>query len=414
MIRVYNFFFNNSFTNSLNVFLCRLCSRCCCQPRLSCVHSASLCTPLLAKMRPPMAMQSTALQQQNEAFQQAHVHVHATPAIQQQPQAAQHPLSLELDTQQQYQQQQQQQLTVQKSKLPPLELLVEHKLSYSSAATYQQQQSDFKDSKQQQQREQPKDLRHSQAQSSTSCLSAARASIFDDAAENFIINFPAESSLQLLPLSETVPLLTHIEATVVDKQRSIRLNKNSASLIFTKKELSPSSQQLRRQHHSLYGASERHRKQTKHLPSTRGQQQRRSLQLNYNNNLVTTAACNNAGTAGPNYAASGGRLVPHKHHIHSHGQGHGQSHGSGHGHAGVSLTSPTANSAGAAASARKQLSYSWYAPVYSALEEELEQDSRVSSSKSKRCFLIVTLKCSLRKNREKNLNQKMSKWQKYA
>ncbi|EDW61764.2 uncharacterized protein [Drosophila virilis] len=336
-------------------------------------------------MRPPMAMQSTALQQQNEAFQQAHVHVHATPTIQQQPQAAQHPLSLELDTQQQHQHQhqQQQQLTTHKSKLPPLELLVEHKLSYSSAATYQQQQSDLKDSKQQQQREQPKDLRHSQAQSSTTCLSAARASIFDDAAENFIINFPAESSLQLLPLSETVPLLTHIEATVVDKQRSIRLNKNSASLIFTKKELSPSSQQLRRQHHSLYGAGERHRKQTKHLPSTRGQQQRRSLQLNYNNNLVTTAACNNAGTAGPNNAASGGKLVPHKHHTHSYGhsQNHGQSHGSGHGHghAGVGLTSPTANSAGAAASARKQLSYSWYAPVYSALEEELEQDSRDSS-----------------------------------
>jgi len=54
-----------------------------------------------------------------------------------------------------------------------------------------------------------------------------------------------------------------------------------------------------------------------------------------------------------------------------------QHHGAGH------TATPTANvvvpgGAGAAApSARKQLSYSWYAPVYSALEEELEQDSRV-------------------------------------
>ncbi|KAH8394610.1 hypothetical protein KR222_000063, partial [Zaprionus bogoriensis] len=277
-----------------------------------------------------------------------------------------------------------------KAKLPPLELLVEHKLSYSSAATYQQQQLlDL----QEESRQKPNDLRHSQAHRSSisspssasdECQSAARASIFDDAAEHFIINFPAESSqqLQLLPLSETVPLLTHIEATVVDKQRSIRLSKNSASLIFTRKELG-NSQQQRRQHHSLYGAGERQRKQqTKHLPPTRGQQQRRSLQLNYNNNLVTTAACA-AGSAGPNYAASGGKLVPHKHHTHNHSYthtGHGQGHGHGHGHGhGVGLTSPTANGAGAAASARKQLSYSWYAPVYSALEEELEQDSRDSS-----------------------------------
>lgn len=285
---------------------------------------------------------------------------------------------------------------------------MEHKLSYSSAATYQQQQQqqqqlqlqDLKDSRQ----HEPNDLRHSQQQlrrssfssplSSEDCPIATRASIFDDAAENFIINFPAESSqqLQLLPLSETVPLLTHIEATVVDKQRSIRLSKNSASLIFTRKELGnrqQQQQQQRRQHHSLYGAGERQRKQqqTKHLPPTRGQQQRRSLQLNYNNNLVTTAACGAAGTAGPNYAASGGKLVPLKHqHTHnsSHGHGHTHSHSHSHGNGhGVGLTSPTSNGAGIAASARKQLSYSWYAPVYSALEEELEQDSRVS--RRRRC-----------------------------
>ncbi|XP_017866816.1 PREDICTED: LOW QUALITY PROTEIN: uncharacterized protein LOC108616248 [Drosophila arizonae] len=337
-------------------------------------------------MRPPMAMQSPAALQQNEVlFQQAHVHVHATPAAPPtQLQATQHPLSstgLELDQQQKQHHQQQQQQQKQ-TKLPPLELLVEHKLSYSSAATYHHQQQ------QQPPQQAAQDLRYSSQAHSDDCLrSSARASIFDDAAENFIINFPAESSLQLqplLPLSETVPLLTHIEATVVDKQRSIRLSKNSASLIFTKKELGPSGGgvcQQRRQHHSLYGAGERQRKQTKHLPPTRGQQQRRSLQLNYNNNLVTTAACINAGTAGPNYAANGGKLVPHKHHTHSHSHGHGQSHGHGHGqsHAGVGLTSPTANGAGAAASTRKQLSYSWYAPVYSALEEELEQDSRDSS-----------------------------------
>ncbi|KAM8714550.1 hypothetical protein ACLKA7_014641 [Drosophila subpalustris] len=328
-------------------------------------------------MRPPMPLQSAAALQQNEAFQQA-----TTPATlqqQQQQQQQQQPqsatlgleLGLELGTTQQ---------STHKAKLPPLELLVEHKLSYSSAATYQQQQQqqtqpDFKDSRQ-------NDLRHSRTKRSSISISssnesiedsqiASRASIFDDAAENFIINFPAESSsqqLQLLPLSETVPLLTHIEATVVDKQRSIRLNKNSASLIFTRKELNYNNcQQQRRHHHSLYGAGgERQRKQqTKHLPPTR-----RSLQLNYNNNLVTTA--------GPNNAANGGKLVPHKHHNHnhSHAHAHAHNHASNHGH-GVGLTSPTAN--GGAASARKQLSYSWYAPVYSALEEELEQDSRDSS-----------------------------------
>ncbi|KAH8307552.1 hypothetical protein KR044_002573 [Drosophila immigrans] len=349
-------------------------------------------------MRPPMPLQSATALQQNEAFQQAHVHVHATPATQQpqpQPQLSTGlGLGLELTAPQTH-----------KAKLPPLELLVEHKLSYSSAATYQQQQQqqpqpDYKDSKQQRSSNDLRTQSISSPSSSEDCQTAARASIFDDAAENFIINFPAESSqqLQLLPLSETVPLLTHIEATVVDKQRSIRLNKNSASLIFRRKELNSNvtSNCQRRQHHSLYGAGERQRKQTKHLPPTRGQQQRRSLQLNYsnngshhsnnnshnNNNLVTTA--------GPNSAANGGKLVPHKHHTHTHthshshthSHNHGHSHGHNHSHShGVGLTSPTAanGAGGVAASARKQLSYSWYAPVYSALEEELEQDSRDSS-----------------------------------
>ncbi|ALC40628.1 CG33144 [Drosophila busckii] len=327
--------------------------------------------PMPMPMPMPLPMQASALQQ-NEAFQQAHVHVHATPVAQQ-------PLSAQ--QQQQLQQQQlssvgleidlEQQQSTHKGKLPPLELLVEHKLSYSSAATYQQQ--ELKDSRQQQQQSHH-DLRHSR---STPCSADIRASNFDDAAEHFIINFPAESSqhLQLLPLSETVPLLTHIEATVVDKQRSIRLNKNSASLIFTKKELGHQhqQQQQRRQHHSLYGAKTK----TKHLPPTRGQQQRRSLQLNYNNNLVTTAA----GTAGQaNLAAA--KLVPHKQQpqqqVHSYAHSHALGHGHGH-VVGVGLTSPTTNGAGAANSARKQLAYSWYAPVYSALEEELEQDSRDSS-----------------------------------
>ncbi|XP_062128899.1 uncharacterized protein LOC133840825 [Drosophila sulfurigaster albostrigata] len=358
-------------------------------------------------MRPPMPLQSATALQQNEAFQQSPP---ATQQLQLQPShtATQPQLGLGLE------------LTAQsthKAKLPPLELLVEHKLSYSSAATYQQQQQQQQDSRQSNDLRTQSQLKRSSISSPSSsedCQTAARASIFDDAAENFIINFPAESSsqqLQLLPLSETVPLLTHIEATVVDKQRSIRLNKNSASLIFTRKELNSNvaSNCQRRQHHSLYGSGERQRKQTKHLPPTRGQQQRRSLQLNYsnnqssnsnnhsnsnrnsnnnhnNNNLVTTAACAAASTAGPNNAANGGKLVPHKHHTHththshSHSHSHAHNHSHGHGH-GVGLTSPTAanGAAGVAASARKQLSYSWYAPVYSALEEELEQDSRDSS-----------------------------------
>lgn len=257
------------------------------------------------------------------------------------------------------------------AKLPPLELLVENKISYSSC--YQQHTQDLKSQSHNHNHNQSRFKRNSLSSPSSSedCVSAARASVFDDAAESFVINFPSESATaqHLLPLSETVPLLTHIEATVVDKQRSIRLNKNSASLIFTKKELSQGNHhhhqqhhQQRRQHHSsLYGVG---RKPTKHLPPTRGQHQRRSLPLSYNNNnLVTTAP---AATAG---GGAGGavKLVPLKQH---HGPG---------------LTAPpTANvvggAAGAAApSARKQLSYSWYAPVYSALEEELEQDSRVST-----------------------------------
>ncbi|KAH8280389.1 hypothetical protein KR018_005416 [Drosophila ironensis] len=263
------------------------------------------------------------------------------------------------------------------AKLPPLELLVENKISYSSS--YQQQ---------------PPDIRSAKGASpGEDC--ATRASIFDDAAESFVINFPSESTTaqHLLPLSETVPLLTHIEATVVDKQRSIRLSKNSASLIFTKKELPQSSQQhnhnhhhhhrhqqsqnqnQRRQHHSsLYGVG---RKPTKHLPPTRGQHQRRSLPLSYNNNNLVTTGPTGAGAGGGGAAAGGGgKLVPQKQllqHPHQH-------HGSG-----QTATAPTASVAGAgagvaASSARKQLSYSWYAPVYSALEEELEQDSRVGTA----------------------------------
>ncbi|XP_016968027.1 uncharacterized protein LOC108036412 [Drosophila biarmipes] len=267
------------------------------------------------------------------------------------------------------------------SKLPPLELLVENKISYSS---YQQHNQNYNQS---QSHHQSRSKRSSLSSPSSSedCVSAARASIFDDAAENFVINFPSESaaSQHLLPLSETVPLLTHIEATVVDKQRSIRLNKNSASLIFTKKELNQGNQhhhhhhkhnphqqqqQPRRQHHSsLYGVG---RKPTKHLPPTRGQHQRRSLPLSYNNNLVTTAPLAGGGGAGAGVAGGAGKLVPLKQQHQHHGAGH--------------TAPPTANvvvpgGAGAAPSARKQLSYSWYAPVYSALEEELEQDSRDSS-----------------------------------
>ncbi|KAH8367210.1 hypothetical protein KR084_008212 [Drosophila pseudotakahashii] len=316
-------------------------------------------------MRPPMAMPSmpasTGLQP-TEVHPVQQVHAHATPS---------NPQDIHQDRSPHNHH----------AKLPPLELLVENKISYSS---YQQHAKDLKNHNQNQNQNQSHNQNRSKRSSLSSpsssedCVSAARASIFDDAAENFVINFPSESSAAsqpLLPLSETVPLLTHIEATVVDKQRSIRLNKNSASLIFTKKELTQGNQhhhhqhnhqqqhQQRRQHHSsLYGAG---RKPTKHLPPTRGQHQRRSLPLSYNNNLVTTAPL------GAGVVAGAAKLVPLKQQHQHHGAGH--------------TATPTANvvvagGAGAAApSARKQLSYSWYAPVYSALEEELEQDSRDSS-----------------------------------
>ncbi|XP_068145799.1 uncharacterized protein [Drosophila tropicalis] len=249
------------------------------------------------------------------------------------------------------------------SKIPPLELLVEHKLSYSSTIGTTAVSNDLKQtlngSKSLNFHEDHKQHHHPLGRGAT------QAGIFDEAAENFIINYPSESQQQQLPLSETVPLLTHIEATVVDKQRSILLNKNSASLIFTKKELGQQQQQQRQHHSSLYGRKQ----QTKHLPSTRGQQHRRSLQLNYNNNLVHSSSVGQGG--------AGGKLVPHK-------QQQRQHHGLG-------LNSPTAQAAalgaggvggsggGGSSSGRKQLSYSWYAPVYSALEEELEQESRDSS-----------------------------------
>ncbi|BFG04096.1 la-related protein Larp4B [Drosophila madeirensis] len=368
-------------------------------------------------MRPPMPPMSatTGLQPNEVQYQvqaphhQVHVHAHAT-ILQQQTQA---------QTQQQQQQQQQRKhqnpteldtdrslpqharhATHNSKLLPPLELLVENKISYSGSAVTYHQSPDLRSHSQSHTRahshSRAANKRNSLSSPSSSeecCVSAARASIFDDAAENFVINFPAESaaSLQqqqqqpLLPLSETVPLLTHIEATVVDKQRSIRLSKNSASLIFTKKELGQGHSQRRQHHSSLYGAGGERaiRKTTKHLPPTRGQHQRRSLPLSYSHayasNLVTTAGTNYApngagtGTGTGTGAGAGGKLVPHKHHQHH----------------GLGLNSPTANSGVGAAggggvpppahTARKQLSYSWYAPVYSALEEELEQDSRDSS-----------------------------------
>ncbi|KAH8253614.1 hypothetical protein KR032_006241 [Drosophila birchii] len=311
-------------------------------------------------MRPPLAMPASTGLQTTEVHTHSHshsqpVHVPATPST---------PQEINSDRS-----------THSHAKLPPLELLVENKISYSSC--YQHNTQDLKNQSHNHNHNNHNQSRYkrnslSSPSSSEDCVSAARASVFDDAAESFVINFPSESTTaqHLLPLSETVPLLTHIEATVVDKQRSIRLNKNSASLIFTKKELSQGSHhhqqqqhhQQRRQHHSsLYGAG---RKPTKHLPPARGQHQRRSLPLSYNNNnLVTTTPATPGGGGG----VGAGKLVPLKQH-----------HGTGY------TAPPTANvvggGAGAAApSARKQLSYSWYAPVYSALEEELEQDSRDSS-----------------------------------
>lgn len=263
-------------------------------------------------------------------------------------------------------------------------------------------------------------------------LSYTRAnSAFDDAAEHFIINFPAADSpshnqndcVINLPLSETEPLLTNIEATVADRQRSIRLPKSSASLIFTKKDLLPQriasvapyqaanannncatqqrQQQLKqaKQQHLQHSRSLRSaneyvtRKPVKHLPASyqqqqpqqqQLQQQRRSLQLNYNNNLVTTSTCCSANNNYCSNATGKGVRAP------SASSGVGSSKGVGavlHKHhqpsAGLNGSVPTAeeqqSNTNTAATTRKQNAYSWYAPVYTALEEELEQDSRVSS-----------------------------------
>ncbi|XP_073813047.1 uncharacterized protein [Musca autumnalis] len=341
----------------------------------------------------------------------------------------------------------------------------------------------------------------------------SRHNTFDDAAENFIINFPADTVADTktnnkstnassssysssytptattttatanhssglynycLPLSETEPLLTNIEATVKDKQRSIYLNKNSASLIFTKKDLSatqqttatyhqqqqnfklqskshnnntknnfspsnrrpsaptPSSssfsssstanttgttslQQHLGQHSTLRSLSEenyRRKPPTKHLPATYHQQHRRSLQLNYNNNLVTTSTCgllanNNhhhphhcCGSSGNTTAVSAvgnttnnvsnSAVVLHKTHHNNHNYPQQQQQPKLHSQHGQQQQQQNANSSSAynnssslanntAAATRKQYAYSWYAPVYSALEEELEHDSRDSS-----------------------------------
>ncbi|XP_011291040.2 pneumococcal serine-rich repeat protein [Musca domestica] len=334
----------------------------------------------------------------------------------------------------------------------------------------------------------------------------SRHNTFDDAAENFIINFPADTVVETkasnkreqtatqtptagatttttnhsselynycLPLSETEPLLTNIEATVKDKQRSIYLNKNSASLIFTKKDLSatqpaasnntsttyhpPQQQQqqnfklqskshnnnskqynftnnrrpsaptasstfssitqLQQQHSTLRSLSEetyRRKPPTKHLPATyhhqQQQQHRRSLQLNYNNNLVTTSTCallaNNNHHQQPHHccgsSAVGGNsnsnsaVVLHKAHHNNHNYPQQQQHQAKvHSHQPQQqqqLQQKVSNSASSsaynnssslanntAAATRKQYAYSWYAPVYSALEEELEHDSRDSS-----------------------------------
>ncbi|SPP74148.1 blast:Probable E3 ubiquitin-protein ligase RNF144A-A [Drosophila guanche] len=294
-----------------------------------------------------------------------HVHAHATPLqaqaqaqqqLQQQKQQRKHQNPTELDADRSLPQHARH-ATHNSKLLPPLELLVENKISYSgSAVTYHQSRDLRSHSHSHSRAANKRNSLSSPSSSEECCVSAARASIFDDAAENF----------------------------------------NSASLIFTKKELGQGhSHSQRRQHHSsLYGAGGERaiRKTTKHLPPTRGQHQRRSLPLSYSHayasNLVTTAgtnyAPNGAGTgtgagagAGAGGSIAGGKLVPHKHHQHQHQ------------HHGLGLNSPTANSGVGAAggggvpppahAARKQLSYSWYAPVYSALEEELEQDSRDSS-----------------------------------
>ncbi|XP_075165786.1 uncharacterized protein LOC142238121 [Haematobia irritans] len=351
-----------------------------------------------------------------------------------------------------------------------------------------------------------------------SSLYSSYNNTFDDAAENFIINFPADtttannhqtpdpilpqstanlneiepvpppapastvghrSSGELynycLPLSETEPLLTNIEATVKDKQRSIYLHKNSASLIFTKKDLKAHNQAPRtptnttqttyqqqqqqfnfqsktnnngnvplgsltsvtgstnnirasnrqtgpaplghqQQHSTLRSFSEENykRKPTKHLPATYHQQHRRSLQLNYNNNLVTTSTCgvlanNNHHHSHccntPGNPFSSGDLpaksaVLHRHNHHSSNQNypkqdHTTSQYPGKLHSKPqqqqqqqqhqpppATTHSNSNSSVAnntASATRKQYAYSWYAPVYSALEEELEHDSRDSS-----------------------------------
>uniref|UniRef100_A0A1A9WYJ1 Uncharacterized protein n=1 Tax=Glossina brevipalpis TaxID=37001 RepID=A0A1A9WYJ1_9MUSC len=239
---------------------------------------------------------------------------------------------------------------------------------------------------------------------------------FDDGAENFVINFPADTAslpsykkndcIINLPLSETEPLLTNIEATVNDSERSIYLHKNSSSLVFTKKELpntltsSTSSftnnnlrrtslaaitanhkssafplAQLRRNHSSLRSSSEENhkRKPTKHLPASYQQLQRRSLQLNYNNNLITTSTC---AVHHNNNQCCGGNTTSNSAVLHKLQQSNRTKQHTTNVKPSTDAVGTTITSAGAT---RRQYSYSWYAPVYSALEEELEQDSRDSS-----------------------------------
>lgn len=167
-----------------------------------------------------------------------------------------------------------------------------------------------------------------------------------------------------LPLSETEPLLTNIEATVSDRDRSICLHKNSASLIFTKKEVSSNNSRRHHHHHHhhhqryaddqsiesqpfLSSASSNHKHHQHHNHHNVQHHHRRSLPSNYSSvggGVVAKSSGNNTSVQrSGNYSA-------HK---------------------------QTSNTT--AANTRKQHAYSWYAPVYSALEEELEQESRDSS-----------------------------------
>lgn len=175
-----------------------------------------------------------------------------------------------------------------------------------------------------------------------------------DASKNLFINKNFDRTSNVLPLSETEPLLTNIEATVADPKRSICLNKNSASLVFTKKD--PNQVGVSAGFDSNNGDSTSSRQR-----SSNGPRRWNSANLGQNRRLLESAR----------YSNSGRTVLQHRRSLQLNYP--------------ISSSKDPRNTGNFSGSGqlssdkRKQHSYSWYAPVYTALEEEFEADSRDSS-----------------------------------